>query len=47
MPFPSSVYTEDSLCWKLIERSMEFKNRTLKEIADFICGNFKAEERVS
>lgn len=23
---------------------MEFKNRTIKEIADMICGNFKAEE---
>src|SRR5690242_11021246 len=23
---------------------MEFKKRTLKEIADMICGNFKAEE---
>ena len=25
-------------------RCMEFKQRTLKEIADMICGNFKAEE---
>jgi hypothetical protein len=26
------------------ERRMEFKNRTIQEIADMICGNFKAEE---
>jgi hypothetical protein len=33
-----------ALCWEAKSAQMDFKKRTIKEIADMVCGNFKTEE---